>query len=511
MKLVLFTLLTQVFGDEHTPDKSDVLDVYQRARAISLDLRGVVPDPSEIEAINNTGTLDESMIDSWLQSEDFEEQAIKQHRSLFWNKANFTINKTRNIYAQNGVYYAKFLSGQRRGMNKRACTDYPAEVNEFNQPLSYIDRTITINNIEYSYRDEGVVEVYPWWDMENSIKLCAYDAQRTQISSTGTDCSQHGADQDPECGCGENLKWCSKRGIQTDVLDSMSTALTERVRMIIQADRPYSEMLTASTILLNGPLSIYYRERAAHSTVVASPLLPTDVPYIPFDEEDTWVEVDAGTEHAGVLTEPGWLLRHQTNRGRANRFYGAFLCKEFIPPPTGITELNEADPTPDLSRRPGCKDCHSLLEPWSASWGRWREVGSAYLHPDEYPNFDQNCYDCAINGGCSSYCNNNYLVKATHPDQEPFLGWYVPYVYLKQNELIHPNIGPKEWSQEIIDNGQLARCASQNAARWLLGWSDAEMQDEFINEWASEFTASGLNYRSLIRSIVTSPVYGRSK
>ena len=68
---------------------------------------------------------------------------------------------------------------------------------------------------------------------------------------------------------------------------------------------------------------------------------------------------------------------------------------------------------------------------------------------------------------------------------------------------------PKHWSQEIVDNQQLARCASQNAAQWLLGWSEEEIQEELINEWAADFSESGLNYRTLIRSIVTSPVYGR--
>lgn len=498
-------------AEDFEPDTVEILDPFQQARAISLDLRGVVLDPTEIEAIRATGTFEDTLLDSWLLSEEFEEQVIQHHRGLFWNKASYTILKTRNLYTQNGVYFAKFLSSARRGMNKRACTDYPAEVNSLNQPQSFVVRSTTINDIDYTWQDEGVVEVQPWWDMDSTIKVCAYDAQLTLISSTGTDCSQAGADQDPECGCGENLQWCSLRGIQTKVLSSMSLALTERVRLLLQNDRPYSELLTSSTVLLNGPLSTYYRNRAAFSNNVISPMAIDQIPVIPHDEEDTWIEVEAGEEHAGILTAPGWLLRHQTNRGRANRFYGAFLCKAFIPPVTGIMESNEEDPTPDLSRRPGCKDCHALLEPWSASWGRWKEVGSGYTSTSAYPDFAQECYDCALEGGCSSYCRNNYLVEASHPDQEPFIGWYLPYVYLKQADISQPTDGPKQWAQEIINDQHFSRCASQNAARWLLGWSDEEMQAELIDGWAAEFSASGFNYRTLVRSIVTSSAYRRTK
>ncbi|MEC7987803.1 MAG: hypothetical protein VX278_21725 [Myxococcota bacterium] len=496
---------------ELSPDTADLLDPYQLARAISLDVRGVVPEASEVEQIAASGSFEDAMLDAWLESEEFEAQVIEHHRSLFWNKASFTILKNRNLSRQNGVYFGRFLSTARRGRGKTGCTDYPADVNELNQPQSWIERSGTSNGIEYNWKDEGMVEVQPWWDMETTVKVCAYDAQLTSVSSTGTDCSMNGANDDPECGCGENLKWCSTGGIQASLLEDMSTALTERVRILLQADRPYSDLLTSSTVLLNGRIAEYYRNRSSFSSTVTSPLDVDQIPDIPVDAYDTWVEVEGDEAHAGVLTEPGWMLRHQTNRGRANRFYGAFLCKEFIPPPDGIAETNEEDPTPDLSRRPGCKDCHALLEPWSSGWGRWKEVGSRHFSADDYPDFSQECYDCAINGGCSSYCRNNYLVRATHPDQEPFLGWYLPYIYLKQEEAEHPTAGPKLWAQESIDDGYFARCASQNAARWLLGWSDDEMQADQVDAWTADFIASGLSYRALIRSIITSPVYGRSK
>ena len=64
MKHALLMVVNIALGDDNIPDEVEVLDTYQRARSISLDLRGVVLEPSEIEQINSTGILDDAMIDA---------------------------------------------------------------------------------------------------------------------------------------------------------------------------------------------------------------------------------------------------------------------------------------------------------------------------------------------------------------------------------------------------------------------------------------------------------------
>ena len=44
-----------------------------------------------------------------------------------------------------------------------------------------------------------------------------------------------------------------------------------------------------------------------------------------------------------------------------------------------------------------------------------------------------------------------------------------------------------------------------------MGWTTDEIQYEKVQEWADEFTAAGLDYRVLLRSIVTDPIYARAK
>ena len=54
------------------------------------------------------------------------------------------------------------------------------------------------------------------------------------------------------------------------------------------------------------------------------------------------------------------------------------------------------------------------------------------------------------------------MVDITHPDQEPFAGVYLPYAYLKLDHANIPTVGPKQWSNDIIDDGRFAKCAAKN-------------------------------------------------
>ena len=169
----------------------------------------------------------------------------------------------------------------------------------------------------------------------------------------------------------------------------------------------------------------------------------------------------------------------------------------------------EDNPTPDLSRKPVCKDCHVLLEPWSAYWGRWSQAGGTYNTEEDFPTYSEDCEECEA---CTySYCKSNYLLRSTHPHQDAFLFWYKPYLYLGTDDVENPTIGPRKWVEEIVADGRFAQCASQKAAIWLMGWSSDEIDYDWVQQWSADFEASGLDYRALIRSIITSPVYARSK
>ena len=202
-------------------------------------------------------------------------------------------------------------------------------------------------------------------------------------------------------------------------------------------------------------------------------------------------------------------MRHQRSR-QSEPILFCLLCREFQSPSGGIKEIIEENPTPDLSRKPVCKDCHVLLEPWAAYWGRWQQAGALYRTEYAFPTFSDTCNDCAP--GCGqAYCKLNYILDSNHPHQDDYIGWYKPYAFLNGDDVDNPSIGPKKWAEEIVADGRFAQCASKNAATWLMGWSPEEINYDLVQEWAAEFNASGLDYKQLIRSIVMSPTYARSK
>ena len=69
-------------------DPSDlVLSPTEQARAMSIQVRGVVPTLEELEVIQSAGGVDETLLDSWLATPEFEQQVVRHHQSLFWNSA----------------------------------------------------------------------------------------------------------------------------------------------------------------------------------------------------------------------------------------------------------------------------------------------------------------------------------------------------------------------------------------------------------------------------------------
>jgi hypothetical protein len=494
-------------ASELSPYLAPERTLLEHARAVSLDVRGVVLTLDEVEAIRTAGELDDATLDSWLASEGFADQVVRHHQTLFLNNVDpygERLRYLRGYYASSGyIFYTYYRQHQLR--DGGACTGYDADVNALNQPQSWITRSD-------GSIDEGAVDVVPWWDSTVTLRVCARDAQLTEISSSGNDCRTLEGDGDTECGCGPNLKWCNfeYRSGHEDFNRSMSEAISRRVWDVVYEDRDYTTLLTEPSIYVNGPLVDFYKNRVGFSNVFELPVPVEDLPDIPRDDFDTWVNLPTDTHYAGALTEPGWLLRFTTNRGRANRFFTEFLCGEFLPPEGGIMEIAEENPTPDLSQKPVCMDCHTVLEPWSAYWGRWRESGTVYYSEEVYPTYSEECAACAPYCGSTTGCGD-YMLNPEHPHEEPYVGYFKPYVFLFGDMQDHPTMGPALWAETISDDGRLARCAAEKAAIWLLGKPEREISAEVIDGWADDFTASGLSYQALVRAIVTSPAYGRAR
>lgn len=489
-------------------------------RALSLDLRGVVPSPEEHARAQTEGV--DALVDEWLRTEAFQARVVRRHRELLWpNISNVTRlyhfrrnlgNSTVDGSGSPRVWHQSTSATREayRGDNTLGCRDEPATF-------------AADGSIETDARGrEGYVMVAPYWDPSTEIKVCAFDAQEEPVSPSGSDCSGRAAIGDPGCGCGPNLRWCGTTAVRNDVLDAFAEELERRVAAHVAADEPYHELLTSRRAFVNGPLTYYWRHhKDIYNNVQLVPaaldvdgLPETDIEggAVAFADETRWTEVELPEEHSGLLTHPVFLLRFQTNRARANRFYDAFLCEPFQPPEGGIPLDDEvAQSQPDVQQRPGCNYCHAILEPAAAHWGRWTQQGGGFLEPGLYPEFREECRDCGVGlEPCSDLCRFNYVTRALSPEEEPYLGRLRAFEFLREEHRPNVEAGPAALVRRGLADGRFTACSVRRTAEWLLARPLREEEEDWAREITAEFLDGDFRYRELVRAIVTSDTYRRA-
>ncbi len=480
-------------------------------RALSLDLRGVIPSPEEYAALDEDGEVPAELIEAWMDTEDFSAQVVRHHRSLLWpNISDIRLMSNRQRLITDGdIYYRYLVAPSYRG-GPVSCGDFEAQWDADGELILSVDAD--------GYTQEGWVWVEPYWDPENPIKVCAFEAQEDAVSPWGTRCDTYDGRYDPYCGCGPNLAWCDTADLghngdveNPPVASAIAGDVEHRVAWIIDEDLSYLELLTGSTIFVNGPLVHFYKyqtELPAHIRFNEVPVDPDLLPDLAFTDEDTWVPVELGPEQAGILTSTLYLMKFQTRRARANRFFNAFLCQPFQPPDGGIEGLDDAEATLDLTERPGCQYCHAILEPAGAHWARWGEYGAGWLDPEEFPEFSEACAWCAESGGdCSESCETYYLLDPLSSEEDPYIGMLKSYEFLEDRHIVNAEEGPDLLVAQTVVDGRLPRCVAQRTAEWLLGRDVEDYESEWIDELAGTFTASDYRYRALVRAIVTSDNY----
>ena len=479
--------------DDLVPQDSQLL------RSMSLSLRGKPLTAAEYQGLENASLS--LVIDGWLASDEFAEQAVIWHRDLLWNRLdNINFSSGSELRREGEVYYRDRVATMLRG-ERVPCLDEPAVIT---------DGVIQTTEVDGTFR-EGWIEMTPYWDPEATLKVCAFDAQLYAVSSSGTDCSSIDALGDTECGCGEGLRYCSTRDVGRRVADSIGRDIDERVRALISEDASYLDLFLRDEAYVDGALAHYLRYLAPFSREVGmrpSPVPPTALPDLDYDDE-TFVPISLDAEHAGVLTSPGFLLRYQTNRARASKFYEVFRCEPFQPPPGGLPPGDDAcSLEADLQARCGCKYCHALLEPAASHFGRWGEYGAGFLDQEHYPDRRDDCESCGRgNEGCSQDCREHYIVSATSPDQAPFIGMLKAFEFRRPEHEAFVGLGPKNMVTEAVVDGSLSRCVAQRTSERLLGRELGADDDAWLESLASAFVQNGFNYRSLVKAILLSERY----
>lgn len=478
-------------------------------RAVSLDLRGVPPTAEEYGLVKPGGAVPDSLLDVWLSSDAFADRAARYHRSLFWNnleQSSLSANTWYLYEGSNEVLYVRNRAERYGRGYYGECGDFEATFDEAGRPIAMVDGDGLVQ--------EGWVWVTPYWEPSEPVKVCAYDAQTDPVSSNGSLCDTDEGDDDPGCGCGPGLVWCFPTySIDDVVLASMATDLDLRVRTMIQQDRPYLDLLTDNRAWVNGPMVHWLRYNTYISgglNLDLAPYPPELLPDLSYTDTEEWVELELGPEQSGIFTSPAFLLRFQTNRGRANRFYNDFLCQTFQTPEGGLELGEEVVMTLDLTERVGCDYCHALLEPAAASWGRWVESGLGYLDMEAFPDYSEACAeDAQTSQSIARDCSRYYKVTPAAAEEQPFVGWLNAFTFLEERHQPHISQGPRLLVEQGIQDGRLSRCVSARAAQNLLGRELTEADEPLLEELSATLEDSDWSFRALTRAIVTSPSYRR--
>jgi hypothetical protein len=489
-------------------EPEEQLDPGRYVRSLSLDLRGTLPSELETNASIDWGDVPDGLVDEWLEGEGFLDRVVRQHRALTWNSVrNVTLlSFNQSLQLDNGIYWRRNASRGYRG-NEVQCANEPARWDD--------DGRLRTQNVNGA-RLEGWVWVSPYWSPNTPVKICAYDAQEALLSSSGRDCSTPAGQTDTECGCGPALQWCGVEPVRVQIVESFAEAQDRLIRALVGEDRPYHELFTTRRAFVNGPLVHFWRNHAKFPASVVfepSPVEAGRLPDLAFTDRNTWREVILPEGHAGLLTQPAFLMRFQTQRARAARFYDAFLCQPFQPPPGGLPDSDaECSREPDLQNRCGCKYCHALLEPSGAHWGRFAEQGVSLLRPEAFPPERADCLNCALTGQqCSDECRRFYLTTSTAPSERAYLGNLKAYVFRRPEHTRNVEVGPRLLALSAVADNRLPRCVARRTAEWLLGrpMTLADEEQAWLDALTQDFVTEDFSFKSLVKDIVSHPIYRR--
>jgi len=503
-------------GDEVEVDRDRFL------RQVTLDLWGRVPSVVEYAALAAEPVFDQSaleaLVDTMIAAPEFDTFVDRHHADLLWPNVNNLDFISPTSLLLPAAFYGAPGDGQRLfnlfiGLYERRqlfapCKDEPAEFDETGRPVmeEMIDGT----------RREGWVMVEPYWAPGTQVKVCALEARTAAINEYGMDCLQGSSQLTGQCGCGPNLERCASIEVFTETVPLLREQMMRMVKRPIAEGRPYTDILTDVSEEVTGPLVHYYRHIARYALdplVAVAPIDLADVEDMNYTDRDWRTVTRAAEEHAGVLTSTTFLLRFQTARSRANRFYNAFLCEPFQAPNDGLPSPNdECSQEPNLRERCGCNYCHARLEPASAHWGRFAEAGTMYVDPAIYPVFSQRCAACAENpdAPCDPYCDKFYVTDIGHPKQAPFAGVLKSYEFRPPEEVASLEAGPRALVDLHVADGRIAACAATQVFRRLYRREPTQDEQLFeLAEIARDFQGGNFDFKQLVRTLLVSEGYRR--
>ena len=504
-------------------DGGEEIDRFRHLRQLTLDLWGRVPTVGELDTIIDAGEVSDAHVAEMLDSDELDAFVRRYHRDLLWpNTQQFElVNPALTLLIPSAFYdggagnygvdpWESPLFTLYQGLYARGglvgCADKPAVFDDYGYPVleAWPDGTMR----------DGWVMIEPYWAPGTEVKVCALEARAKLEAFNGASCSTVEALYTGYCGCGPDLQHCLTIDGAGELADSLQEQSLRMAGKPIAEGRSYFDMLTDIDDEVNGPIVHFYRHLAQLAVDPTIYIPPVPVAQLPADMDWTtteWRALPRGAGHSGVLTSMLYLLRFQTDRARANRFWEAFMCTPFIADAASLPSPNDAcSNEPNLRKRCGCNTCHATLEPSAAYWARFSNAGTLYLDPLLFPKYRASCATCMENGNCDFTCQRYYVTEAGHPDEEPYLGMLSAFMFRGEEESSHVEAGPAGLVSEQLASGVLQRCTTERVFERLHGRDmTPEERQELLPDIVAQFEASGWDFKELLKAWVTSPSYRR--
>lgn len=238
------------------------------------------------------------------------------------------------------------------------------------------------------------------------------------------------------------------------------------IQEVVESDVPWSTIVTANWTMANETSAQAY---------------PIDYEGVGW-KRATYTD---GRPAAGVLSTNSLWWRYTTtesnaNRNRANTLSRILLCNNYLHRPItferGLDLLDQEAVEDAIHNNASCVGCHQTLDPLAAHlFGFWSVQNDSYLEVGQY-----------------------------HPDRERA---YEQYLGVSPGYYGSPSYGLAHLGEYIARDERFVGCAVEQVSEQLLGRPFLLTDTAWSTPHRNTFVQEGLLLRSLIRSVVSDPLY----